>query len=122
MYQTLHDGGIDGGPLGDPTPHKSLERRWVQEASFYHLLLVRAEAAYLDLWETQYLQVLEGEDPVLEWVKATGLRPVLNTLSDRERERYLSLYASRLRDAYPRLESGKTLYPFRRLFIVAIRA
>ena len=122
MYQTLHDGGTDGGPLGDPTLQKSLERRWVQEASFYYSLLVRAEAAHLDLWETQYLQVLEGEDPVLEWVKATGLRPVLNVLSNREREQYLSVYASRLRDAYPRLANGKTLYPFRRLFIVAIHA
>ena len=73
----------------------------------------------LDIWETEYLQELSGSDPVLEWVKGTGLRPILNGLSDAERPVYLEEYARRLRAAYPERPNGKTLYPFRRLFIVA---
>jgi len=76
-------------------------------------------AAHLDLWETEYLQILEGEDPVLEWVTATGLRPVLTGLDAGARERFLDEYTRRLRAAYPMRAGGRTLYPFRRLFIVA---
>ena len=63
--------------------------------------------------------MLSGEDAVLEWVKATGLRPVLNGLPEGSREAYVERYARALRDAYPRRQDGHTLYPFRRLFMVA---
>ncbi len=73
----------------------------------------------IDIWETEYLQVLTGNDPVLDWVSGTGLRPVLNGLSDDDRARFLATYSAALRDAYPMRSDGTTLYPFRRLFIVA---
>jgi trans-aconitate 2-methyltransferase len=75
----------------------------------------------LDIWETEYLQVLDGDDPVLGWVSGTGLRPVLNGLDGEERDRFLQRYTAALRDAYPRRANGHTLYPFRRLFIVAVK-
>ena len=56
---------------------------------------------------------------MLEWVKGTGLRPILTSLGDKEREIFLAEYARCLRAAYPVRASGHTLYPFRRLFIVA---
>src|SRR5436309_3157660 len=36
----------------------------------------------VDAWETTYLHVLDGADPVLDWVRGTALRPVLAALSD----------------------------------------
>ncbi|MDE2790253.1 MAG: hypothetical protein OXI81_07500 [Paracoccaceae bacterium] len=79
-------------------------------------------ASSLDIWETKYLQRLEGDDPVLEWVRSTGLHPILNGLRGAERERFIDVYRERLRHAYPRRADGITLYPFRRLFMVAMRA
>jgi len=75
----------------------------------------------LDIWETVYLQVMEGDDPVYRWVSATGLRPFAQALDGEEREAYLAQYRQRLRDAYPKRADGKTLFPFRRLFAVARR-
>ena len=72
----------------------------------------------MDIWETEYYQILEGDDAVLEWVRGTGLRPILEGLADIEREQILTVYSSRLREAYPKKADGQTLYPFRRLFIV----
>ena len=57
----------------------------------------------LDIWETTYLQVLDGEDPVLAWVSGTGLRPFVQPLEeDRARKPFITQYGARLRDAYPR--------------------
>jgi len=75
----------------------------------------------LDIWETSYLHVLDGEDPVLDWVSGTGLRPFLAPLDAGEREAFLTDYRARLRQAYPRRADGKTLFPFKRLFAVAMK-
>jgi trans-aconitate 2-methyltransferase len=86
----------------------------------YHDLLA-PHAASLDIWQIEYLQVLDGEDPVLRWVEATSLRPVLEAL-DEAAAAFKEAYGARLREAYPRRPDGTTLYPFLRLFLVAKRA
>jgi trans-aconitate 2-methyltransferase len=119
MRETLVDGGPHGEALGTETLRHAVARQWVEAAGVYYDLLV-GRTRSLDIWETEYLQVLEGNDPVLEWVKGTGLRPILNGLDDGEREMFLAEYARRLREAYPARADGRTLYPFRRLFLVAM--
>ena len=121
MHEVLAEGGPDGAPLGTEALRREIARRWVLDPSEYFDLLA-ADTARLDVWTTEYLQALEGEDPVLEWVSGTGLRPILNGLAGEERERFLDRYRAALRAAYPRRPDGTTLYPFRRLFIVAVRA
>jgi trans-aconitate 2-methyltransferase len=74
----------------------------------------------VDAWETTYLQVLSGDDAVLQWTKGTALRPVLAALDDSERDEFLSSYGALLREAYPQREFG-TVFPFRRIFVVAHR-
>jgi trans-aconitate 2-methyltransferase len=118
MRQTLVDGGPGGTPLGTEELRQRVGRKWVDDADEYYDLLI-GRVATLDIWETEYLQILQGDDPVLEWVKGSGLRPILNDLSPSDRAAYLEEYARRLREAYPLRANGKTLYPFRRLFIVA---
>jgi trans-aconitate 2-methyltransferase len=118
MRETLANGGPNGRALGTEELRQAMARRWVEDMAFYYDLLVN-QTTSLDIWETEYLQILEGDDPVLEWVKGTGLRPVLNGLDDAERELFLADYAQRLRKTYPVRPDGRTLYPFRRLFIVA---
>ncbi len=86
-------------------------------ASYYDLLSTHARS--LDIWETEYLHALEGEDPVLEWTKGTALLPVFEALSGQEREAFVSEYRRRLANAYPPRSDGRTLFPFRRVFIVA---
>lgn len=71
-----------------------------------------------DAWETTYQQVLQGQDPVLEWVRGTGLRPVLAALSAAEAADFEQEYSALLREAYPATSHG-TVFPFRRIFAVA---
>jgi trans-aconitate 2-methyltransferase len=75
----------------------------------------------VDAWETTYLQVLPGADPVLEWMKGTALRPALDVLTgEGEREEFLTELRALLRDAYPPGPHG-TVFPFRRIFVIARR-
>jgi trans-aconitate 2-methyltransferase len=86
-----------------------------------HYLDLLANAGYtVDAWETTYLHVLPGDDPVLEWLKGTALRPVLAALDQASRDEFLAQYGALLREAYPRHGYG-TVLPFRRLFVVARR-
>ncbi|MEU6330692.1 trans-aconitate 2-methyltransferase [Streptomyces sp. NPDC047049] len=73
-----------------------------------------------DVWETTYVQLLKGDDPVLDWVKGTALRPVLTALEHdpAAREAFLAEYRDALRKAYPTGPHG-TVFPFRRIFAVA---
>ncbi|MFI1419467.1 trans-aconitate 2-methyltransferase [Streptomyces sp. NPDC020731] len=75
-----------------------------------------------DAWETTYVHLLTGKDPVLDWVKGTGLRPVLTALADdpEARDAFVDAYRSALRAAYPAGPHG-TPFPFRRVFAVAVR-
>lgn len=105
---------------------RDLAARWVPE------LALRADpvldpAGYADLlagaglrvdaWETTYLQLLPGADPVLEWVKGTALRPVLAALPADRQPGFLTEYGAALRAAYPATAHG-TYFPFRRIFAV----
>ena len=64
--------------------------------------------------------MLAGEDPVLEWKRGTALRPVLSALSTVEAGEFCAGYGERLRAAYPKRAYG-TVFPFRRIFVVAHR-
>ncbi len=91
-----------------------------------YVRLLAADGAEVDAWETTYTHILdpqgESENPVLDWVTGTGLRPVLDVLTDEaEREAFLADYATRVAEAYPRTPVG-VLLPFRRVFAVAHKA
>jgi trans-aconitate 2-methyltransferase len=75
----------------------------------------------VDAWETSYLHILHGENPVLEWTKGTTLRPVLAALDAEQAAAFLGEYGERLRLAYHPRPFG-TIFPFRRVFAVVHRA
>jgi trans-aconitate 2-methyltransferase len=75
----------------------------------------------VDAWQTTYIHVLTGPDPVLEWFKGSALRPLLQALDAGARDDFLAELGARLRAAYP-ARNGVTLLPFPRLFLVAARS
>ncbi len=84
---------------------------------YWELLAPRARA--LDVWETVYQQALEGDNPVADFVKGSWLGPFLEALPPGDRAAFERDYRDRVRKAYPPRADGRTLFPFRRLFIVA---
>jgi len=86
-----------------------------------YLDVLTAAGLTADVWETTYLHVLTGTDPVLAWVRSTVLRPVLALLDEDDADQLSAAYAAALREAYPQRPDGTTVLPFRRVFAVGVR-
>lgn len=86
-----------------------------------HYRILAPHAARLDLWETTYIQVFEGENPVAEFTKGSALKPLLDALEEPMRGDFERAYRRRIAASYPHEADGRTLFPFRRLFLVAQR-
>ena len=114
MLRTVEDGPWRDrlGPVVRESPVATPER-------YYEILAPHCRT--LDIWETIYLQQMEGDNPVKEFTKGTALRPFLDALAGAEREAFEAAYGNRILEAYPPAADGHTLFPFRRLFIVAER-
>ncbi len=83
--------------------------------------MLRPHATALDMWETVYMHALSGDDAVVEWAAGSSLRPFLEPLGPELRTAFRQAYAAALRPHYRRRADGTTLFPFRRLFMVARR-
>jgi trans-aconitate 2-methyltransferase len=90
----------------------------ILEPSAYYDFLVGITAG-LDIWVTEYLHVLRGTDPVVQWAMGTSLRPYLAALDAADHPAFLAAYSKALRPHYPPQPDGAVLLPFRRLFIIA---
>jgi trans-aconitate 2-methyltransferase len=97
-----------------------VRRKPVEEPQWYYDLLA-PRVRSIDIWETEYVHALSGDRPVVEWLKGTWLRPFLAALGPEAAPAFEVAYARNMEAAYPRRADGKTLFPFRRLFIVAMR-
>lgn len=109
----------DAGPWRDRLKGVGGIVRVEEPARYFDVL--KPLAVELDVWETIYQQVLTGKDPVAQYTASTGLRPFLEALGDADYQPFYETYARLLAEAYPTRPDGITLFPFRRLFIVARR-
>ena len=102
-----------------------LRRAPVAPAAEYFRLLAPA-AQTVDAWTTEYLHVLppprDGVHPVVAWTKGTALTPFLAGLDTEAQQAFVADYSAHIAAAYPALPDGRVLFPFRRVFIVAMRA
>lgn len=100
------------GGARDPSP--------VQPPEFYYDLLASYSADFT-IWETNYIQIMDGVQAIIAWLHGTGLRPFLARLTDAERPAFLDRYATLLTAAYPAQADGKILLPYPRLFFIAAK-
>jgi len=90
----------------------------VEPPEFYYDLLASRSAAFT-VWETNYIQVMDGVGAIIAWLHGTGLRPFLARLTETERPVFLEHYAALLAEAYPAQADGRILLPYPRLFFIA---
>jgi trans-aconitate 2-methyltransferase len=110
---------VEMGPWRDKLAKVGGIRTVWEPARYYDVL--KPLCSELEVWESIYQQALTGKDPVAQYTAGTGLRPYLEVLDADERTGFYDTYAKLLAEAYPMRPDGITLFPFRRLFIVARR-
>lgn len=96
---------------------RGLERAAAFGAADY-LADLTALGCAVEAWETSYLHILTGPDPVFRWISGTGARPILEALDEDQRAEFVAEYKQSLNAAYPAQPFG-TVLPFRRIFVVA---
>lgn len=107
----------DKGPWRETLRHVARAKPVDEPGAYYELLA--PHAGTIDIWETEYLQALHGENAVYEWVSGTALVPYREALTGELRAQFLTAYRQKLAKAYPRRANMHTLFPFKRIFIVA---
>lgn len=104
-WRDLVPAGLPAYGVGDPGEYAAL-------------LADTRPGSAVDAWETTYVHPVTGDDPVLDWISGTTLRPVRGVLGDADWGRLRAELAPRLREAYPRDARGTTWFAFRRVFVV----
>jgi trans-aconitate 2-methyltransferase len=96
-------------------------RARVAPAERYYDLLA-PHCSPVQLWETEYVHVMPSTAAIVEWVKGTTLRPYLDALPAKaDQEEFLRQIGELVAAGYPLRPDGRVLFPFRRLFLVAVR-
>jgi trans-aconitate 2-methyltransferase len=108
------------GPWKETIGEAALVRtRILPLEAYYDLLAPRADAT--DVWRTAYQHPMESPEAIVDWVRATGLRPFIDPLPEAHRAGFLADYTSRIAEAYRPRADGRLLLAFPRLFVVARR-
>ena len=90
-------------------------------APYYYDILSKMSSD-IDLWETHYYHVMENHQSIVQWYSSTGLRPYLNRLdSASDQTNFLVEFEDALKAAYPKQKDGSVLFPFTRIFFIAIK-
>jgi trans-aconitate 2-methyltransferase len=97
------------------------ERPTVETPGFYYDTLASC-CREAEVWEAIYYHSLENHREIVTWYQSTGLRPFLAKLPDDEtRTKFMAELAELYRQRFPSQLDGRVLFPFHRLFAVAVR-
>ncbi|KQO74761.1 trans-aconitate 2-methyltransferase [Methylobacterium sp. Leaf89] len=119
LMRMVAETGPWAAPIGDPAVAGRLGRM-LEPASYYDLLA--PHAAEVNVWRTAYHHRMADASAIVEWVRATGLRPFLDPLTPDEEAGFLTAYTAAIAEGYPPRRDGRRLLAFPRVFIVARRA
>jgi trans-aconitate 2-methyltransferase len=98
-----------------------LESLTVENAAFYYDTL-SACCSQVEVWESIYYHSLDNPEAIVSWYRSTGLRPFLATLPDNEtRAAFMAELADVYEQQFPPQLDGRVLFPFHRLFAIAVR-
>lgn len=89
--------------------------------TWYYDLLTKAGAHSLRLWETEYFQEMSDYQGIFDWVKGTGLRPILMTMDQATQIEFAKAYVKAIKNKYPLQANNKILLPFKRIFMLGYK-
>jgi trans-aconitate 2-methyltransferase len=109
------------GPWSNAIGDAASVRSRILSATDYYDLLV-PHSAHVEIWRTTYQHPMTSASAIVDWLRATGLRPFVDPLPAPQQAAFLSEYEQRIAEAYSPRADGQRLLAFPRLFVVARRA
>ena len=98
------------------------DRFTIHNYSFYYDHLA-ALFHSIEIWETQYLHILNSHLSILEMMRATGLKPFLEKLdNDLEKKEFETEVLKKVENSYSKQKNGKVILPFKRLFFIGSKS
>ncbi|MBI9084145.1 MAG: methyltransferase domain-containing protein [Desulfobacterales bacterium] len=93
----------------------------IENRSFYYDILSKLFSS-IEMWETQYMHILESHGAIIEMMRSTGLKPYLEKIdNDADKEVFEGAVLEEIKKAYPIQKNGKVILPFKRLFFIGYR-
>jgi trans-aconitate 2-methyltransferase len=112
---------IAGNPDWKHLMREATQSISVGRPSWYYDIL-QPYSAVIDIWETEYSHIMESHAAILEWIRGTGLRPYLEALeNEAQKKQFEDMLLKGLKNVYWKQKDGHVLFPFRRLFIIAVK-
>jgi trans-aconitate 2-methyltransferase len=87
----------------------------------YYYDLICSDYKSVDLWQTDYIHILESQYSIIEWIRSTGMKPYLDCLKDEEKPLFENEVLVEIKHDYPIQNDGKVLFPFKRLFMIGYK-
>ena len=121
-------------PLGKIINNTAKDGRWKEQMegvsdlftihnySFYYDHLSELFNS-IEIWESQYLHILNSHLSILKMMRSTGLKPYLDKLdNDSEINKFEKEVLKEIENAYSKQKNGKVLLPFKRLFFIGYKS
>ena len=90
--------------------------------SHYYYDVLADKMKLVDMWETDYIHVMASHQSIIDWIKSTGMKPYLDSLSDEnDKIDFENEVLIEVEKSYPLKLNGKVLFPFKRLFFIAYK-
>lgn len=139
FYESLNDGGLVAiqlplffdMPLGKTIASVAEDNRWSHIAKdVTSLFTIHNTKTYYDflsewyhsieIWESNYIHIMDSHESILEMIRSTGLRPYLDKLeNETDKKDFENLVLQGIIRDYLLQKDGKVLFPFERLFFIA---
>jgi trans-aconitate 2-methyltransferase len=87
----------------------------------YYYDLLSKDFKSIELWQTDYLHILESQYSIIEWIRSTGMKPYLDCLKDEDKPLFENNVLGELKLYYPLQNNGKVIFPFKRLFMTGCK-
>jgi trans-aconitate 2-methyltransferase len=87
----------------------------------FYYNLISPDYQTVEMWQTDYIHVLESQPAIIEWISSTGMKPYLDRLQEKEKTQFEDEVLSEIKHYYPVQNNGKVLFPFKRLFTIGYK-
>lgn len=88
---------------------------------WYYDLFAQSGLQAIQLWETEYAVEMENHTGIFDWVKGTGLQPILSAMNDADKKLFEEKYIENITQKFQVQANKKVLFPFLRLFMVGVK-